>query len=76
MALSLKVYDISGKLVRTLVNSQTIQPGFYNLQWNCADQRNRKVASGVYFYRLAAITAKGTASSQPNIRTRKLVVAR
>jgi hypothetical protein len=44
---SLKVYDITGKLVRTLV-SETEDAGFRSIVWNGTDDAGRKVAKGVY----------------------------
>jgi hypothetical protein len=52
----LKVYDVLGREVSTLVN-EVKQPGAYTVQWDASG-----VASGVYFYRLhsddATITRK------------------
>ncbi|MCH7761382.1 S8 family peptidase, partial [candidate division TA06 bacterium] len=46
-AVRLAIYDLSGRLVETLVdNSQ--EPGVYQVQWEGRDQ-----ASGIYFYRLS-----------------------
>ena len=42
----LNVYDITGKLIKALVN-QTKDPGYYETQFNATG-----LASGVYFYRL------------------------
>jgi hypothetical protein len=44
----LKVYDVLGREVATLVN-EVKQPGTYTVQWDASG-----VASGVYFYRLEA----------------------
>ncbi|MFA7361373.1 MAG: T9SS type A sorting domain-containing protein [Candidatus Kapaibacterium sp.] len=44
----LKVYDVKGKEVATLVNER-LQPGTYSTQWNAS-----AYTSGVYFYRLTA----------------------
>jgi agmatine/peptidylarginine deiminase len=44
----LQVYDIAGKVVRTLTN-EVQQPGEYKVDFNAAD-----LTSGVYFYRLDA----------------------
>ena len=77
MKLSLKVYDISGKLVRTLVNNQATKPGYCNLGWNATDDRNRRVASGIYFYRLAAeLNRQDAKNAKDQIRTKKLIIAR
>ncbi len=45
---SLKVFDVLGKEVATLVNEMK-QPGEYTIQWN-----GEGVPSGVYFYRIVA----------------------
>jgi photosystem II stability/assembly factor-like uncharacterized protein len=42
----LKVYDILGREIATLVN-KNIDAGSYNISWNAS-----KMASGIYFYRL------------------------
>jgi hypothetical protein len=47
---SLKVFDLIGREVTTLV-AQEISTGFHVLQWNASN-----LASGVYFYRLHAGT--------------------
>jgi hypothetical protein len=50
---SLVICDISGARIRTLVNRE-IPPGFYIEEWNGRNANGNSVASGVYFYRLAA----------------------
>ena len=50
---SLKVFDIRGKLVRTLVEGER-QAGSYTVFWDGADNAGREVSSGVYFYRMQA----------------------
>ncbi len=44
----LKIFDILGKEIETLVNEE-LNPGKYEVQWNAATY-----SSGVYFYRLTA----------------------
>ncbi len=51
-SVELKVYDVLGQLVRTLVAKEHRAAGFYNVVWNGRDESNRGVGSGVYFYRL------------------------
>jgi len=51
--LSLKVYNVAGQEVCTLVDERQ-KPGYYTVQWNGRDNNNRTVASGIYFYRLEA----------------------
>ena len=48
---SLTVYDILGRNVRTLVNKQQ-GIGRYRLRWNGKDQNGVSVASGIYFVHL------------------------
>jgi len=50
---SLKVYDLRGNLVRTLVN-EVHGAGTYNVFWDGTDNLGRSVASGVYLYRMQA----------------------
>jgi hypothetical protein len=46
---SLKVFDITGREISTLVNEQ-LQPGVYEVEFNGSN-----LASGVYFYQLRAV---------------------
>ena len=55
----LEIYDITGRLVETLVN-ETQEPGIHQVRWN-----NKVNPSGVYFYRLKA---------GEFVETRKMVV--
>ncbi|MEO0078850.1 MAG: FlgD immunoglobulin-like domain containing protein [candidate division WOR-3 bacterium] len=48
---SLGVYDVTGKLIKTLENG-TFEPGVRNLTWNRTSDSGSRVASGTYFYRL------------------------
>ncbi|MCB0723851.1 MAG: T9SS type A sorting domain-containing protein [Ignavibacteriae bacterium] len=48
-AVTLKIYDIRGVLINTLVNSEVLSPGFYSASFNAAS-----LPSGVYYYRLEA----------------------
>lgn len=50
---SIRVYSLAGRLIRTLVNDH-LQPGFYELGWDGLDDRQQAVAPGVYFAILAA----------------------
>ncbi|MEW6686501.1 MAG: T9SS type A sorting domain-containing protein [Candidatus Edwardsbacteria bacterium] len=48
---SLKVYNVLGQLVKTLVNDYRTA-GAYSVRWNGKNDQMQKVSSGVYFYRL------------------------
>ena len=59
MRTTLKIYDASGRIVKTLVNGQ-FNKGRYNLTWNGRDEQNRAVAEGIYFYTLETPNQKFT----------------
>ena len=50
---TLKVYDILGREVKTLVNSEQV-PGIHNMIWNGENNYGSKVSSGIYIYRVVA----------------------
>ena len=50
---TIRIYDVTGALVRTLVDTHRA-PGRYTAQWNGLDDRGNGVHSGVYFYRMTA----------------------
>jgi hypothetical protein len=52
-AVSLRVYDVSGALVRVLVDG-ALPAGHHEAAWDSRDGTGEVVASGVYFYRLEA----------------------
>ncbi len=62
---TLKLYDIAGKLVRTLASADQ-QPGYYNLTWNREDSKGRTCACGVYF---CTLTAEGQRFSRKVVLT-------
>jgi hypothetical protein len=50
-SVQLFIYDAGGRLVRRLVQ-ESLAPGFHQRVWNGRDDAGRRLASGVYFYRL------------------------
>ncbi len=48
---SLRIYNLAGQLVRTLVDEQKA-PGEYKVEWDGLDGQGKKVKSGIYFYKL------------------------
>lgn len=50
---SLRIYDMMGKLVRELINEDR-GPGRYRVVWDGLDQSGRRLASGLYLYQLRA----------------------
>jgi parallel beta-helix repeat protein len=47
------IYDLSGRLVRTLENGQK-DAGIHRLLWDGCDNRSKRISTGVYFTRLIA----------------------
>jgi hypothetical protein len=54
-AATLRVYDVAGRLVRTLVEGLTTA-GVHRARWDGLDARGRVVRSGIYFAKLTAGT--------------------
>ena len=52
---SLKIYDVTGRLIRTIVE-ESKAPGTYTVDWNGLNDQGRNAATGTYFCRL--VTAK------------------
>jgi hypothetical protein len=50
---TMKVYNILGQEVRTLVNAVK-EPGYYEVMWDGRSDRGAEVSSGMYFYRMEA----------------------
>ena len=55
----LRIYDIRGKLVKTLVNENQAA-GTYSVNWDGRDMNGQAISSGVYFYTLQADKFKAT----------------
>jgi hypothetical protein len=51
--LEIKIYDITGKVVRTLVKGEQ-ESGLFIAEWDGTDYKGEKLPSGIYFYRLNA----------------------
>jgi len=62
----LAVYDLSGRVVKTLVNG-AVEAGIHSIEWNGLDEAGSPAPSGVYFYKLRAGEFE---------QSRKLVVTR
>ncbi|RMH68790.1 MAG: T9SS C-terminal target domain-containing protein [Gemmatimonadetes bacterium] len=58
---TLRIYDLSGRLIRTVVD-QPQAPGEYSVLWDGTDDQQQVVESGVYFYRLQTDHESITAS--------------
>ncbi len=49
----LRVYDISGRVIRTLVAGQ-LPAGRHEVEWDGTDSSGRQIPAGIYFYKLEA----------------------
>jgi len=50
---TLQVFDVEGRLIRTLVN-ETLPKGDHQVVWDGRDDAGNSIASGIYLYRLQA----------------------
>jgi hypothetical protein len=66
-AVRLTIFDLSGRLVRTLVAEQSLGAGYHEVRWDGADEQGRSAAAGIYIYRLEAANF---------ITSRKLILLR
>ena len=51
-AVSLHVFDLQGRLVRTLLSGEVVPQGRHEAVWDGRDASGRQAASGTYFFRL------------------------
>jgi flagellar hook assembly protein FlgD len=63
-AVSLKIYNVRGQLVKTLFQG-TRTPGWYTFVWDGRDNRGAPVSTGVYFSRF---------DDSQTVLTRKMVL--
>jgi hypothetical protein len=62
---SIRVYNVLGQLVRTLVDEDRGAGNYTDVLWNGTNRAGEPVASGVYFYKMAA---------KNFVKTRKMVL--
>jgi hypothetical protein len=53
---SLHIYDVSGRLVRTLLPGVLKKQGRHSVTWNGSNNSGQEVAAGIYYYKLTAGT--------------------
>jgi hypothetical protein len=49
---ALRVYDVSGRMVRVLMDGTSLEPGTHRVEWNGHDDRGTALGAGLYFCRL------------------------
>jgi flagellar hook assembly protein FlgD len=52
---SVRIYNIKGQCIRTLVDNQTLS-GLQSIRWDGNDLNGRKVSAGIYFARINSAT--------------------
>ncbi len=59
---SAQVFDLNGRLVRTLMAQQSLSPGIHEVTVDGRNDQGNRLASGVYFYRVRSVdgVSKGT----------------
>jgi parallel beta-helix repeat protein len=50
----LKVYNVAGQLVKSLVDGEEMSAGLHMVRWDGTNNNGEKVASGIYFYKINA----------------------
>lgn len=50
---NLAIFDLSGRLVKSLVAGQRFEPGWHSAEWDGTNSHGHRVATGVYFYRFS-----------------------
>ena len=61
---NLKVYNIQGQLVKTLVDGVK-QAGIHSVAWDCKNNEGKQVSNGIYLYRL---------NTKENTETKKITI--
>ncbi|MBN2007765.1 glycoside hydrolase family 11 protein [candidate division KSB1 bacterium] len=67
---TLKVYDIMGHTIKTLVNYEQ-QAGSYQVMWDAQNESGARVPSGLYLYRIRVVTASEVFTSEKKMVLRK-----
>ncbi|MCK4236931.1 MAG: T9SS type A sorting domain-containing protein, partial [Candidatus Krumholzibacteria bacterium] len=49
---SVRIYDVQGRLVRTIIEEEFLHPGDYTLAWDGLDDYGAEIAPGVYYCKL------------------------
>jgi flagellar hook assembly protein FlgD len=47
----LRIYDITGELIKTLINEHKT-PSYYSVRWNGQNEKGEIVPSGLYLYQI------------------------
>ncbi|MCD4771990.1 MAG: T9SS type A sorting domain-containing protein [Bacteroidales bacterium] len=50
---TLEIFNMNGQKIKTLIN-KNLNAGKHNFDWNCNNDKNSKLPSGIYFYKIQA----------------------
>lgn len=50
----------SGTLIKTILNNQSQSAGNHSITWDGTNQSGNQVATGIYYYRMKAVTGSNT----------------
>jgi hypothetical protein len=68
---TLKVFDVIGREVATLVNGSVMAAGYHDVNWNSTNSSGSLLSSGMYFYRIEARPADG---GEPFVQLKKMML--
>lgn len=51
--ITLEIFDITGKLTKTLIGNRTLSEGYHRISWDGTNNNGENIPSGVYVYRLS-----------------------
>jgi len=60
---TLRIYSIDGRLIRTLKHGEMTAAGTHEVRWNGANDQSQPVSSGIYFLRTDQLLAGGAESA-------------
>ncbi|MFZ5516070.1 MAG: FlgD immunoglobulin-like domain containing protein [Candidatus Zhuqueibacterota bacterium] len=55
----IKIYDVTGRQVKTLSEGNILDAGIHSITWNGTDERGNSVCSGLYFVELTCAPFRG-----------------
>lgn len=52
--ITIKIYNLKKRLVKTILNNAFYKPGHYQIDWNGKNNKGSKISSGIYFVRFSS----------------------
>ncbi|MDD3626145.1 MAG: hypothetical protein PHV06_02375, partial [bacterium] len=65
--ITIRIYDIQGRVVRTLINKEDVPMGDFNIKWFGNDNKNRPASIGVYIIYIEAVNDVSTAVKKKTV---------